>query len=202
MLEHLRRCLRSLVKLIEPKERKNVYSDFEDEIGPGVHIDLPEVGYATDRTRFQAKVLQFLNQHQDHLTIRKLRGNLQLTAQDLSELERIFQEAGIASPEDLERIREEGGLGLFIRSLVGLDREAAKKALGAFLEGRTFTSNQIEFVNLVIDHLTACGTMDPARLYESPFTDFSEQGVAGVFSIDEAKVLLDVLKDIQSRAAA
>lgn len=202
MLEHLRRRLRNLVKLIEPEERKIVYSDFEDEIGAGVDIELPEIGTGTDKARFLLKVRQFLAQHEDHITIRKLRRNEQLTPQDLSELERIFQEQGIASEEDLKRIREEGGLGLFIRALVGLDREAAKEALGVFLDGRTLSANQIEFVNLVIDYLTERGVMDPRRLYESPFTDLDDQGVSGVFPLDDAKVLVQVLKDVQSRAAA
>ncbi|MEE4330599.1 MAG: DEAD/DEAH box helicase family protein, partial [Wenzhouxiangella sp.] len=112
MLEHLRRRLRNLVKLIEPEERKIVYTDFEDEIGAGIDIELPEIGTGTDKARFLLKVRQFLAQHEDHITIRKLRRNEQLTPTDLSELERIFQEQRIASSEDLERIREEGGLGL------------------------------------------------------------------------------------------
>ena len=37
-------------------------------------------------------------------------------------------------------------LGLFIRSLVGLEREAAKEALAGFMDGRTLTANQIEFI--------------------------------------------------------
>jgi len=70
------------------------------------------------------------------------------------------------------------------------------------MDGRTLTANQIEFVNLVIDHLTERGIMDPRRLYESPFTDFDDQGVTGVFSVDDAKVLVTLLQDVQRRAAA
>lgn len=41
---------------------------------------------------------------------------------DLTELERMFIEEGVASDDDRDRIRtEDGALGLFIRSLVGLD---------------------------------------------------------------------------------
>lgn len=203
MLEHLRRRLRTLVKLIEPDERRTVYSDFEDEIGESAEVYLSGVGNSTDKTRFLMKVRYFLTQHTDHITIQKLRRNEQLTAQDLAELERIFQEECIASAEDLARIRDEdGGLGRFIRSLVGLDREAAKQALGSFMEGRMLTANQIEFMDLIIDHLTERGTMDPSRLYESPFTDLNAQGVAGLFSLDDARVLIAVLKDVESRAAA
>lgn len=79
------------------------------------------------------KVRQFLNQHRDHISIRKLRRNEQLTPMDLTELERIFVDEGVAGDEDLDRIRGEGGIGLFIRSLVGLEREAAKEALAGFM---------------------------------------------------------------------
>ena len=61
---------------------------------------------------------------------------------------------------------------MFIRSLVGLDREAAKQAFSQFLSGGA-TANQVEFVNLIVDYLTENGVMDPRRLYESPFTDMS-----------------------------
>jgi type I restriction enzyme R subunit len=202
MLEHLRRRLRSLVKLIEPGERKTVYSDFEDEIGEAAEVYLTKTGNGTDKRRFLLKVRHFLQQHDDHISIHKLRRNEQLTPQDLTELERIFADEGIAGPEDLERIRNEGGIGLLIRSLVGLDREAAKQALAGFIDGRELTANQIEFINLIIDHLTERGFMDPRRLYESPFTDFDDQGVTGVFSMEDAKLLVQALKQVEARAAA
>lgn len=202
MLEHLRRRLRDLVKLIEPEERKIVYSDFEDELGEAVDIRLPGVGYGTDKARFLMKVRHFLTQHQDHITIQKLRRNEQLTPLDLTELERIFVDEGVVTAEDLDRIRAEGSIGIFIRSLVGLERDAAKAALADFMEGRTLTANQIEFINLIVDHLTERGAMDPRRLYESPFSDLDDQGVGGIFSLEDAKVLVQVLRDVESRAAA
>ena len=45
-------------------------------------------------------------------------------------------------------------LGLFVRSLVGLDREAATAAFEDFLAGRALGGNQLHFVNLVIGGLT------------------------------------------------
>ena len=65
----------------------------------------------------------YLREHEDHLALQKLRRNLPLTPTDLDELDRMLQSAGIGEPDDLERARlEGGGLGAFIRSLVGLDR--------------------------------------------------------------------------------
>ena len=111
-------------------------------------------------------------------------------------------EAGVAQPDDLERVRSEGGLGLLVRSLVGLEREAAKAAFAAFLANRSLTANQIEFVNLVIDHLTQMGAMPPSRLYESPFTDFDPMGVAGMFTGADASEVISILDEVRRRAAA
>ncbi len=202
MLEIVRKRLRKLVKLIEPASRKIVYTDFQDEIGAATDVVLPDIGNGRDKARFSMKVRHFLQQHGDHITLQKLRRNEQLTAQDLEELERIFVEEGIADSAELERIREEGGLGVFIRSLLGLDREAAKQAFSSFMDGKSLTANQIEFVDMVIDYLTERGVMDPRRLYESPFTDLDDQGVSGVFEVAQVKQLVTVLKNIEKRAVA
>lgn len=126
-----------------------------------------------------------------------------LTTTDLDELERILLESGIGTLEHLEYAKETSqGLGLFIRSLVGLDREAAKQALGQFLSGSVLSADQIEFINLIMDHLTHHGIMDPGLLYESPFTDINAQGPEGVFSVEQVDALVSVLSEIRAAAAA
>jgi len=42
--------------------------------------------------------------------------------------------------------------------------------------GKTLGVNQIEFVNLMVNHLTDHGVMDAARLYGSPLTDLTPHG--------------------------
>jgi type I restriction enzyme, R subunit len=202
MLETVRRRLRALIKLIEVKRRPVVYSDFEDEIGRGVSIDVSGVPVGTDMDRFRAKARQFLKANESHIAIIKLHRNEPLTKTDLAELERIFTEAGVSSPEELDRIRAEGGLGIFVRSLIGLDRAAAKRAFDGFIQGRTLTAHQLEFLDMMIDHLTARGAMDPRLLYASPFTDIDPLGVAGVFADGEVVQLIQILQDVQGRAAA
>lgn len=201
-LEHVRKKLRLLIKLIEGEARPIVYTDFEDEIGDGVVVGLPDIGAGMDKARFQMKVRHFLKQHENHIAILKLRRDEQLTPQDLSELERIMVAETDATAEDLRRVQDDGGLGLFVRSLVGLERDAAKRALAAFMDGRKLNSNQIEFINLIIDYLTERGAIDPRRLYESPFTDIDDQGVSGLFPAVDVKVLVQVLNDVRERTAA
>jgi len=55
---------------------------------------------------------------------------------------------------------------------------------------------------MMIDHLTERGAMDPRLLYESPFTDLDPMGVEGLFGEGEVVQLLQILKDVQGRAAA
>ena len=93
-------------------------------------------------------------------------------------------------------------LGLFIRKLIGLDREAAKQAFNEYLDGQTLNANQIRFINLVIDYLTQNGVMEAGKLYESPFTDFSAGGVDGVFRNQEADRIISILERIRENAAA
>src|SRR5262245_28172384 len=84
--------------------------------------------------------------------------------------------------------------------MVGLDRAAAKRAFDTFIQGSKLTAHQHEFVEMVIDHLTASGVMDPRLLYESPFTDLDPLGVAGVFREGDVVELVRVLRDVENRA--
>ena len=91
---------------------------------------------------------------------------------------------------------------MFVRSLVGLDREAAKEALAAFLSGKTLTANQIEFVNLIVDHLTEHGVMDASLLYETPFTDLAPRGPESLFSAAHVEELIAILERVKEAAMA
>jgi EcoEI R protein C-terminal len=106
-----------------------------------------------------------------------LRQGKPLTPSDLNELEKMLLDAGIAEASDIERARQTSqGFGRFVRSLVGLDRTAVSEAFGEFLATGTATAAQIEFINMVIEHLTDQGVMDPGLLYEPPFTDIAPTG--------------------------
>ncbi len=150
MLEHARRRIRGLVKLLDKRKRAIVYTDFTDDLGEIAEIELRGIRRGTDYERFRTKARVYLREHEDHVALQKLRRNRPLTETDLDQLDRMLQAAGIGDPEDLERARlGGGGLGAFIRSLVGLDRAAATAALSGFTGGRTLTAAQHDFVALL-----------------------------------------------------
>ena len=74
--------------------------------------------------------------------------------------------------------------------------------MSAFLKGRTPTANQIQFLKEIVNHLTANGVMEAARLYEAPYTYIHDQGVEGVFKGPEIDELLSILEGVKNRAIA
>ncbi|MCB8838093.1 type I restriction-modification enzyme R subunit C-terminal domain-containing protein [Aurantimonas sp. VKM B-3413] len=103
----------------------------------------------------------------------------------------------------MARARESSeGFGRFVRSLVGLDRQAVNEAFGEFLAGGAASADQIEFVGLIVEHLTAQGVMDPGLLYESPFTDIAPQGPENVFDMKRTDRLFEVIDAFNASAVA
>lgn len=203
MLESVRRRLRLLVPFIERANRKVIYTDFADQIGAAVDIEFAGLAQADEFEKFRRKARAFLVEHRAEWAIDKIHHNRPITGDDLAELERILVDSGVGTDDDIERAHAEAGsLGIFIRRLVGLDRAAAKDAFAAFLDHQRYSANQIEFVNLVIDELTANGVIEPRRFYESPFTDLSPQGPDALFESTDVDRLLGVVADVRSRATA
>ena len=203
MLEHVRIQLRGLVKLIEKSKRNIVFTNFGDSIGEGVEVELPIRVGGLDYERFKAKARNFLRQHENKLAINKLRRNLPITAADLKELEMILLEQASGDSSLVDRAKEDAhGLGLFVRSLVGLERSAATEAMNAFLTDSTATARQIEFVTLIVDELTKNGAMEDKRLYQSPFVDITPTGPESIFSQAKVEQLFASINEIRLRAVA
>ncbi len=201
MLETMRRHIRSLVKLIEKTKRSIVYTDFEDELGELSAASLRGMEIGTDLSRFEQKLRIYLRTHENQLAVQKIRRNRQITTTDLDELERIFVESGIGTEAEVSRAKaSSGGLGLFLRSLTGLDREAAAAAFGKFQEGKTSTSAQIRFVNEIIDYLAHNGTITVDALYVSPFNSIAPGGPEDLFVEVDIDAMITMMHSINATA--
>jgi type I restriction enzyme R subunit len=200
-LERVRKGLRELVQFIERRKRITMITDFADQIQEGVLIPLPGTSTGVDLERVREKAQAFLRRHENDLVIHKLRFNDPLTGEDLASLEAIFTAEG-SSPEELEVAKKDhDSLGLFVRSLVGLDRETAKAALAGFMSDKILTANQIEFTNLIINHLSSKGWIELAKLYASPYTDIHPYGVDGLFDEHSTLLLVAALQAVRRNAS-
>ena len=203
MLEEVRRRLRALMGLIEPISRDPLYTNFTDELGELRELDAAALLTRDEFQQFRLRAKDFLKAHEDHLTMQRLRRNQPLTPADLDELQCLLLCHGVGTEQAIQRAAEEcNGFGLFIRSLVGLDRNAAKELFAAFLADGTHTATQIRFINEILDELTSRGVMDPARLYDPPFSDLAPTGPEGLFSEAEVNNICHLLDLIKTRAAA
>ncbi|MBX7432545.1 DEAD/DEAH box helicase family protein [Mycobacterium sp. Y57] len=201
MLELARLRLRGLLQFLDAVTKSRVYTDFQDELSESTMVDLPGITPGTNWERFRAKASAYLKQHHDHLALQRLRRNKPLTNDDLAALELMLIDSGTGEPADIAlAIEQSHGLGLFVRSLIGLDREAAVEAFGAYLDGTKFTADQIHFINLIINELTANGVMEPARLYESPYTDRAPTGPEAVFSESDVDTIVGILRVVRANA--
>ena len=202
MLELLRRRVRALVRLIEKSKRTIIYTDLQDELGELSKVALRGLNVGTNYERFRAKARVYLREHDSQVALQKLRRNKQLTPQDLTSLEQMLIDSGAGGPDEVARASEEAhGLGLFIRSLVGLDLAAVTEAFSQFLAGTTYSAAQIHFVQLIIQHLTENGLMQAERLYESPFTDAAPLGPETLFPSADVDNIITILKTVHANAS-
>ncbi|MBM3523536.1 MAG: hypothetical protein FJX57_11320 [Alphaproteobacteria bacterium] len=179
---------------IEAGVRADAYGN-EDALGGEAEIALPAFASAKSFERFRAKARAFMRANSDHVAVQKLHMNGPLTPADLAECggDTVVIEHAKATAN---------GLGRFIRTLVGLDRKAAKAAVAGFVGDRTPTADQIEFINLIVDHLTEHSVMQPAALYEPPFTSLTPTGPESLFSATQIEALVSALERVDATAAA
>jgi len=204
MIEHIRIQLRDLIKFIDQNEQEIVYTDFQDDFKAVEEVSVPYHQTGFSPKQYKKKVEAYILEHQDFLVITKLKRNAPLTQGDLELLEQmLFSAEEIESRDRFEEVYGHNiSLKLFIRKIVGLDRNAAKQAFSRYLEGNNFNANQIRFVETIIDYLTQNGVMDPGLLYESPFIDIHSEGLDGVFNDDQAEEIVSIVRSFNETVGA
>ena len=177
-----------------------------DSLGESTEVGLPGTGGAVgspEFAQFRKKALHFLTQHLADDIVAKVRSGEPITAADMDELQRVLVAAGIGDADSFAQASERAGsFGLFVRSLVGLDRAAAKRAFNKFLDDKRYSPNQITFVNLVIDYLTEHGMIEPARVYESPFTGIAPEGAETIFIKTDLDQFFEIVQQLHDAAVA
>ena len=167
--EHIRENLRNLMKyIVAPIDIVDTII-LADEI---ISMDWNESELENDDLKnYKMKAEFYVRQHQDNAVITKLKTNQPLTSTDVKALEEILW-SELGTKQDYENEYGSKPLGEFVREIVGLDMNAAKEAFAEYLDERYLDSNQIYFVNQIVEYIVHNGLMkDLSVLQDAPFTD-------------------------------
>jgi type I restriction enzyme R subunit len=205
-LEKIRQRLRGLMPFLDKRNRKIVYTDFQDEI---TGVREAEGSYLPKMTgnQYQKKVEDYLRNHLDHLVIKRLRSNQPLTEVDLQGLEQTLVEIGEDEGSVLLQsllIRSEApSLAYFVRKIVGMDRAAVQEAFAQFISDRSLSSQQMRFIEMIIEQLVSNGVVEPKALYEAPYSGLHAGGPEELFLGHENVIdgVFGVLEEIKNKVA-
>ena len=171
-------------------------------LGEKREVELIDLGGASSLAQFRRKARAWVEAHADNLTLVRLRKGKPITSSDLGELQVLLVDAGITNGEQFEQLTKMPDLPVFIRSLVGLDRKEAMNAFNDALADCTLSANQIAFVELIVEQLTASGRLNPELLYEPPFTDKNPNGISDLFPDNQVEKIVETIQAFEPHLAA
>ncbi|RXG30671.1 DEAD/DEAH box helicase family protein [Leeuwenhoekiella marinoflava] len=200
-LEKLRKGVRELVKYIDPIDQRYVTTDFadyiiEDKIVAGGMASEGDPIYAP--SPFQNNVYrleELIRKNEDHITIARIRKGETITKEELEVLENILFTGGIEKEAIEKELGTQFSLVKFIVSLMGLSPEKVDATFAKFINDFRLNAIQIEFLDTIKKFLTTNGTIEPSKLYDSPFKNFHSMGIDGVFTEKQADVIFKIVED-------
>jgi type I restriction enzyme R subunit len=198
-LEEVRLRLRGLMPFVENNKKKILFTAFEDDVTGTRNEPLENIPNMTG-VQYQKEVKKYLENHTDHLVIQRLRTNTPLTPANIEELEQILLEIGQNDETLLKGLlnhNEAPSLAYFIRTMVGLDHKVAQVAFSEFLSNRSLNTQQIRFVEMIIEQLMSRGVMRAEALYEQPFSDLHSGGPEALFA-DKQNVIEGIFQKLES----
>lgn len=182
-LERVREELRELMRFIDGKENKTFTVDIEDELTDGDDVGKPRIIVS-----YKQKVLDYLSKHSKSPVIEKIKNLEQLTIGDIRQLEKVLWEE-LGNKEDYEKQignKMYGNVAIFIRSLVGIDRDTALQKFSRFIDTNSLNSVQLEYLKSILDYVSVNGDINGQVLVnKEPFSEFDWIKVYGQ---DTAKV--------------
>ena len=203
-LEKLRKNVRELVKYIDPEDQRYVTTDFEDFVQEDKIVINNRFGEKSNQEIYKASPFQnnvhrlqeLIRANKDHFTILKIRNGEVITTDELHALEKILFSNGIDKTSIEKELGSTLNLVQFVISLMGLSAQKVDEAFAQFINDYQLNSVQIQFLDTIKRFLTTNGKIDLTKLYESPFKNFHNQGIDGVFNSQQADTIFSIVKDL------
>ena len=202
-LEKVRLALRDLIKYLDKESQINIETNFEDELdftGVKQHDLIPAYGRLQS---YKDRVESYVRTHTNHLVIQKLKTNKPITETEINALESIlFNGVTVGTKQDYIDTYGDKPLGVFIRSIVGLEVAAAQDTFAEFIQTGSLKADQMTFINNIISYLTKNGMIDKAMLFKPPFTNIHQDGLIGLFDDASANKVIQLVHEVNENALA
>ena len=113
-------------------------------------------------------------------------------------LNRIFMQE-LGNEEDYKREFGDTPLGLLVRKIAKLEYDAAMKAFSEFINDQSLNSNQIAFVQKIIDYVVNNGYIESVKILLSPPFD-KPYNFMKLFSAEKQQKLITLINSIKENA--
>ena len=178
-LERIRIELRDLMKFLVGDKQATFTVDIEDEIINGGKAK----GIVTVTT-YKQRVFDYLVENlTTNTALQKILMIEKLERSDLIELENILWKE-LGTKEEYDKYTQnrfsEGNVAIFIRSMIGVNRDIAADKFSKFLDENTLNSQQQEYVKTIVNYVCENGDITREVIAnESPFDGFDWLNVFG-----------------------
>ena len=192
-LEKYRKEIRDLIQYL-PSKYPPVDVDTPDDV---IELDYEGDGLIDIRT-YKEKVIDYLAEHTDNPTVKKIQNLIPIDSDDVKELERILWHE-LGTVDEYNNSTDIDNLAVFIRSIAGIDQTAINERFGEFLSGNILNSQQQEFVKAIIDYVRENGDIIAEDLLDkSPFDSYD---ILTLFN-DNVPIIMNIVNTMHNTVTA
>lgn len=177
-MEKVRNELRELIKFLGREVWTIIESNFQDST-------IVKEGGSSPRPQFKnykQRVIDYLCENSWKGAIYKVKNLIQLNNDDIKELEHILCDE-LGTKEDYDGISNEMSFGVFVRSIVGIDKEKIMSLMSEYQNQYNFNSRQQEFIHQIVDFVLENGDIVPDDLINTE--PFKHQEYSDIFENTE-----------------
>lgn len=169
-IDRIRDSIRELIKYLPRRIRKDVYTDFSDDINI-VELDDRKIEQ-TELSDYKKKVNFYLKNHLDNEIINKIRNNEKISQTEINKLQDILFNELNSNQEEYRKNYNDESLVLLVRKTVGLSKEAIDREFSKYINENELNVEQTRFINLIKNYIMKNGVIDKKILNEDPFTNY------------------------------
>jgi type I restriction enzyme R subunit len=197
-LDQIRSGVRELIKYIDPVDQKYVTTDFEDELDETKvktkdYASEPDTAFVSPFASNVHRLEEIVRENRNHITINRIRNGEPITRVELASLEVILLNGKLKKEELEKELDKKLDLVSFIITLIGLSEERVEASFARFINDYQLNSVQIQFLATIKLFFTQNGKIDPVKLYDSPFKNYHNLGIEGVFDEKQADQIFEIV---------